>query len=231
MNLFPCGLSAHCNYYIQRVPNYRRDTRWRFYSLVVVLFCCALCYKFYHKFYHGFVELIIRQKKKKKHQLIVPARILSFESASLFKNILFTFCPKERLDFSCTHFRFILAPFFLWSISFPDFLDLYKASDGSTCSYFNSLAFAICELCKRLVVPWALSHVRYGIDQKPSRYSRSARFRCNWFLDNKNSVIGELCAYHVGLVPRWYIFKTFKSGTMVFICVLLKWKCNWKEHA
>ena len=42
------------------------------------------------------------------------------------------------------YFRFILAPFFRWSISFPDILDFYKAS------YFSSLAFAICELCKRL---------------------------------------------------------------------------------
>ena len=40
--------------------------------------------------------------------------------------------------------------------------------------------------------------MHYGIDQKPSRYSRSARFQCDWFLDNKNSVIDELCAYHIG---------------------------------
>ena len=101
-------------------------------------------------------------------------------------------------------FRFILAPFFRWSILFPDILDFYKASEGG--SYFSLLAFAICKLCKRLVVPWALSYVRYGIDQKPSRYSRSARFRCDWFLDNKINVIGELCAhrvgYHIGVFSR-----------------------------
>ena len=60
-----------------------------------------------------------------------------------------------------------------------------------------------------------------GIDQKPSRYSRSARFRCDWYLDNKNSVIGELCAYRVGYHVGVY-FKSFKSGMMVFICILLK---------
>ena len=46
------------------------------------------------------------------------------------------------------YFRFILAPFFRWSISFPDILDFYKDSEGG--SYFSSFAFAICELCKRL---------------------------------------------------------------------------------
>ena len=127
----------------------------------------------------------------KKHQLIVPARIL-FWSRILFS---FSFLSPKKTRFFM-YFRFILAPFFRWSISFPDILDFYKASEGG--SYFSSLAFAICELCKRLVVLWAPSHVRYGIDQKPSRYSQSARFRCDWFLDNKNSVIGELCAYRVG---------------------------------
>ena len=52
-----------------------------------------------------------------------------------------------------------------------------------------------------------LSHVRYGIDHKPGRYSRSAHFWCDWFLDNKNSVIGELCAcrvgYHIGVFLRF----------------------------
>ena len=33
------------------------------------------------------------------------------------------------------YFHFILAPFFRWSISFPDILDFYKASEGG--SYFN----------------------------------------------------------------------------------------------
>ena len=41
----------------------------------------------------------------------------------------------------------------------------------------------------------------YGIDQKDRNPAdipgMHARFRCDWFLDNKNSVIGELCAYHV----------------------------------
>ena len=46
------------------------------------------------------------------------------------------------------YFRFILAPFFWWSISFRDILGFYKASEGG--SYFSSLEFDICELCKRL---------------------------------------------------------------------------------
>ena len=39
------------------------------------------------------------------------------------------------------YFRFILAPFFRWSISFPEILDFYKDSEGG--SYFSSLAFKI----------------------------------------------------------------------------------------
>ena len=103
------------------------------------------------------------------------------------------------------YFRFILAPFFWWSISFPDILDFYKASEGG--SYFSLLAFAICELCKRLVVPWALSHVRYGIDQKHSRYSRSAHFRCDWILDNK--IVWLASFVHIVLVTMLVYFQDF----------------------
>ena len=150
--------------------------------------------------------------KKKNSWLSPPA---SFFEASFFP-------PQIKTRFFL-YFRFILAPFFWWSLSFPDILDFYKASKGG--SYFSSLAFAICELCKRQVVPWALRYVHYRIDQKLSRYYWSARFRCYWFLDNKNSVIGELCAYHVG-----YHVGVFLRGTMVFICIVLKWKCNWNKQ-
>ena len=36
---------------------------------------------------------------------------------------------------------------------------------------------------------------------------------------------GELWAYHVG-----YHVGVFLRGTMVFICIVLKWKCNWNKQ-
>ena len=91
----------------------------------------------------------------------------------------------------------------LGTIHFDD--RFYKASEGG--SYFSSLAFAICELCKRLVVPWVLSHVCYGINQKPSQYSRNARFRCDWFLDNK--IVWSVSSVHIVLVTTLVYFRDF----------------------
>ena len=138
---------------------------------------------------------------------------------SLFIQTIFKNVPSQfPLWFITWHLNFVT--YGLWGQKYYTTLGQIKKQKQFISRYFRLLQS---QLCKCLVVPWALSHVCYVIDQKPSRYSQSARFRCDWFLDNKNNVIGKLRAYR--------IFETFKSGMIVFICILLKWKYNWKEHA
>ena len=89
------------------------------------------------------------------------------------------------------YFRFILAPFCWWSISFPDILDFYKASEDS--SYFSSLAFAICELSKRLDVPWSETQPIFPDCTLPMRLA----YRVGYYVGVFSSLFNR---------ARWYSF-------------------------